>query len=120
VSWLTASGPTSRFHGGAQRIHWRARSEVEVDVSRKEIAERIAKLTDEERHELYRLCETRRRKNGDRVEVAVYEAISADIAEDLHRQGLVWLVGSMLAAARHDVYAYWLKHIQSPALQQAD
>lgn len=67
-----------------------------------EIAGMIAKLTDEQRDEIYGLCEARRRKYRNGADVAVYETVSPDIAEALHQQNLVWLIGSMLAAARHD------------------
>ena len=86
-------------------------------MSQKEVTDRIAVLTREQKEDLYRLCGARRRKNGTSADVAVYEAISPDVAEVLYEQRLVWLIGSMLAAVRHDVYAYWLKHVYRPELQ---
>lgn len=89
-------------------------------MTEKEIAERIGKLTEEQRNGLYRLCEQRKSKNKNGADVAVYEKVSADVAKALQQQDLVWLIGSTSAAARHDVHKYWEKHIYSRELQPAD
>ncbi len=91
----------------------------EVDVNAEEIARRIAALTDQQRGELFRLCEERKRKNKNGADVAVYETVDEDVAEALRDQDLVWLIGSTLAAVRHDVYAYWEKHDRPQARRAA-
>jgi hypothetical protein len=75
-----------------------------------EIAQRIGELTDEKRNALYQLCQARRNQPG--ADVAVYVAMSAEIAQDLYDKDLVWLlvVDRRQAAVRHDVYRYWTTH----------
>jgi hypothetical protein len=87
-------------------------------VTEREIAERIAALSDEARDELYRICELRKRRNKNGADVVVYEPVSEEVALALDKQDLVSLFGSRLAAANHDVYDYWKKHF-SQALQPA-
>ena len=89
-------------------------------MTEKEIAERIGKLTEEQRNGLYCLCEQRKRKNKNGADVAVYEGVSADVAKALQQQDLIWLIGSKSAATRHHVYKYWENHIYSRELQPAD
>jgi hypothetical protein len=82
-------------------------------MDRDEIARRIAELESEHREALYYLCEMRRQRAGP-VATAVYEKIDSEARDALEAQGLVWTDVPLMAAARHDVYEYWLEKIYKP------
>lgn len=90
------------------RARWR------IDVHKEEIARRIRELNDEQRAELYRLCAERKRLNRNGANVAVYEAVSEEMAAALQQQNLIWFIGPTVVAARHDVYEYWEEKVSVP------